>query len=87
LTRRSRGFSPKYRGRDLFTWPVKRSKADFSLDYERLLAARWAGYDWQSFQKMEGNDQAEIVAAYRIEQRISALEMREMMPPRKKSRG
>ena len=58
---------------------MKRSKANYSLDFERFLASKWAGYTWQVFQELEGDEQAVVIAAYRIENRIASLDYQNAM--------
>ena len=37
------------------------------------MAARWGGYRWHDFRELEGEMQADVVAAYRTAQRIEAV--------------
>jgi hypothetical protein len=45
-----------------------------SLVYELLEAARWAGYAWETFDALDSDRQAQIVAHYRTSQRIQAVD-------------
>lgn len=40
---------------------------------EWRLAARWAGYTWEAFTALEGDEQAMIVATYRCSTQIDAV--------------
>lgn len=46
----------------------------FSADYELLRAARWRGYTWDTFDSLDSDSQALIVAEYRIEMRFAAVD-------------
>jgi hypothetical protein len=63
-----------YKNKDVFKWHVPRS----GLKYENpmlewVLAARWAGYRWDEFQSLPGDEQSFLIAAYRISNQIEAV--------------
>ena len=68
-----RGFQPRYKRVDLFDWKVPLSGVEYSVELEWRLAARWAGYRFDEFQILDGEEQSENVAAYRIAMRIEAV--------------
>lgn len=84
-------FNPKYRGQDVFTISVPRSGIAYSPLLEWRLAARWAGYTFEQFTELEGDEQSMIVASYRannqIEAVLSAEQVKEMKRAAKAGRG
>jgi hypothetical protein len=46
----------------------------FSAEYELLRVARWRGYSWEQFDQLESDQQALIIAEYRIEMRFLAVD-------------
>jgi len=46
----------------------------FAAEYELLRAARWRGYRWERFDRLDSDSQARIVAEYRIEMRFAAVD-------------
>jgi hypothetical protein len=46
----------------------------FTAEYELLRAARWRGYSFEQFDALESDQQALIVAEYRIEMRFLAVD-------------
>lgn len=46
----------------------------FSVEYELLRVARWRGYGWETFDNLESDMQALIVAEYRIEMRFQSVD-------------
>jgi hypothetical protein len=51
-----------------------RSGITFTLEFERRLVAKWAGYTYEAFCDLDGFNQAGHVAAYRDYQYMSAAE-------------
>lgn len=45
-----------------------------------LRAARWRGYQWEVFDELESDLQAQIIAEYRIEMRYQAVDAWEHRP-------
>lgn len=40
---------------------------------EQIFVAHWANYRWRDFQKLDGDFQAELVAAFRAHNQIEAV--------------
>ena len=71
-------FEPTYNGIPIFRCQTPKSKFRFSasfigLSYEMLEAARWRGYRNDEFQELEIEEQALIIAHYRIDSQIRAI--------------
>lgn len=45
----------------------------YSFELEMRFAAQWAGYKWQEFLKLEGEEQDEVLATYEAKHRIEAI--------------
>jgi hypothetical protein len=52
---------------------TQRSGLRYNQLYEWREAARWAGYRYSEFESLEGDEQARIVAHYRIRHQIDAV--------------
>lgn len=53
---------------------IPRSGIRYSLVLEQFLAARWAGLEWFStWDALDGDDMAFVVAAYRASNQIEAV--------------
>lgn len=46
----------------------------FAAEYELLRAARWRGYSFEVFDTLDSDQQALIIAEYRIEMRFQAVD-------------
>jgi hypothetical protein len=66
-----RPFNPTYKGRPLFHESLDPPAGFFQFEssYEMLRAARWRGYTWEAFDLLESDQQALVIAEYRIEMR------------------
>jgi hypothetical protein len=53
--------------------PTNQPPIKYSAEYELLRAARWRGYQWEDFDRLEVDDQARIVAEYLTEARIAVV--------------
>lgn len=67
----------KYKGRDAFEIHLPRSGFEYSIDLEMRLAAQWAGYKWQEFSDLDGDEQSEIVATYQARNQIDGIVINE----------
>lgn len=63
----------QYKGKDVFKWRTPRSgfRYDITLDWE--LAAHWRGYSREAFSELDGDEQARIVALFRIHHQMEAV--------------
>lgn len=66
-------FEATYRGKDIFKIRVPRTGMAFSGYYEWCEAARWAGYTREAFAQLTGQDQASIVAQFRVHHQMEAV--------------
>jgi len=90
LRKQKNPFAAKYRGRDLWSWPIESSKIVYSQELHWRLAAKWNGLSFEAFLEYEGVDQSRMVAAYEtsmmIEAVISSDSNRQMKRQQKKRR-
>lgn len=70
-------FQVRFRGRDVFSISTARSGVSYAPILEWVLAARWAGYTYEQFEKMDGDRQSFYVAARRAELQIEAVMTKE----------
>lgn len=52
---------------------MPRSGLSYAAEFEWLEAAHWAGYRWEAFRVLDGDDQARIVAHYRARMQMDAV--------------
>lgn len=64
---------PTFRGKDVYTWKVKRSGIAFGGVLELALCARWWRYRWEEFEALDPNAQAFLIAVYRAHNQIEAI--------------
>lgn len=76
---------PTLRGRDVFTIKVPLSGIEYAPELHWRLAAAWANYTWEQFQKLDGEDQAAHIAAYESKMQIEAVLAREQIMRMKRS--
>lgn len=77
-------FLVRFQGRDVFDIKVRRSGASYAPELEWVFAAIWAGYTQRAFRRLEGAEQAEIVAAYRCRLQLDAVLEQEAERERKR---
>lgn len=65
-----------YAGKPLFhpSLDPPDGKFGYAASYELLRAARWRGYRWAEFDALDTDEQALIIAEYRIELRYQAVD-------------
>src|SRR3989304_1487707 len=59
-------FQVKFKGRDIRQWRLPDTGVTYSDELDWRLAARWAGYKFDDFQLLDGEEQSSIVAAYTL---------------------
>jgi hypothetical protein len=52
---------------------VPRSGFSYSFELECRFAAQWAGYTWEAFVELDGDQQSEVVATYQARNHIDAI--------------
>lgn len=62
-----------FQGRDIFDIWVPQSGIDYSAEFGWREAALWAGYTWREFCRLDGDEQAAIVAHHRARMRLDAV--------------
>lgn len=62
-----------FQGRDIFAIWVPPSGIDYSSEFAWREAAIWAHVPWHEFRKLDGDDQAAIVAHHRARMRLDAV--------------
>jgi hypothetical protein len=69
-------FQPTYHGKNLFSPSLDPPGGAFAFhgDYEMVRAAKWWGLDWDAFDAKESDEQALLIATYRIEMRYQAVD-------------
>lgn len=78
------GFDVRYAGQDIFQVYAPIGKVSYGNPRaEWMLAARWAGIGWHEFEELDGLVQAEIVAMYRVYQRVESIIAWKHRPKRK----
>jgi hypothetical protein len=66
-------FGVKWRGRLINPLAVPPTGAIANCIYGDWMAARWGGYRWDAFCELSGPRQSEIVALYKIDNRLNIL--------------
>lgn len=67
--------------------PTQRSGVTYSKELEWRLAAKWAGYTYEDFCKLDGERQSDHIAAYRSSNQIEAVLATEQAKRNKKQSG
>ena len=62
-----------FQERDIFAIPVPLSGVDYSDEFGWREAAHWAGYRWEQFCELDGDDQAAIIAHYMARRQLDAV--------------
>jgi hypothetical protein len=62
-----------FKRRPIFEYRVPRSGISYSREFEWREAAHWAGYLWEEFCELDGDDQAAIIAHYRAHLQLEAV--------------
>jgi hypothetical protein len=57
----------------VFAVPVPRSGVSYSTEFGWREAAHWAGYRWEVFRTLDGDDQAAIVAHHMAHLQLEAV--------------
>lgn len=57
----------------MFAIPVPRSGVTYSIEFGWREAAHWAGYRWEEFCDLDGDDQAAIVAHHKAHMQLDAV--------------
>lgn len=63
----------EFKGRDIFSYPTKKSYVTHSPFYEWIGVALWANMTPDDFFKLPGRTQSLLVAAHRTEMQIEAV--------------
>ena len=64
----------KYKGTDIFQCHTPRSGITFgNPEFEWILAAAWASIPYKRFRRLHGEEQSEIVAAYRTQKQMESV--------------
>lgn len=63
----------EFGGRDIFDIRVPRSQVSYSDLFEWREAAHWTGCQWRHFCRLDGDEQAAIVAHYRAHLQLEAV--------------
>jgi hypothetical protein len=71
--KRKTPFAVRYKGRDLWSWPVEKSHILYSQELHWRLAARWNRLTWKKFIALEGDEQSRLVATYETSLQMEAV--------------
>lgn len=77
MPRRKNPFAAEYKGLPIGEYPLPKSGFKYSAALEWALAAKWAGIPWPDFERMRGEKQSYIIAAYQTANMIEAIQSRE----------
>lgn len=77
----------------MFRVSTTRSGVTYNSELEERLASQWAGYRYEEFLDLDGDQQAEHIAAYRVTHQVEAVlaqqsktEQRQSAKPKRKAR-
>lgn len=57
--------------------PTPAGNISYSPQFEIEMAAHWRGYSREAFYKMSGDEQATVVALFRLQNKIQAVQVME----------
>jgi hypothetical protein len=63
----------KFKGRDIWNYPVENSHVTYSQELHWRLVAKWSLITFDKFIELEGAEQSRLVAAYETSMQIDAV--------------
>lgn len=76
-----------FKGRPIEQWPLEKSGASYSDQFEWRLAAQDSHYRYADFEQLDGDEQSRIVAFYRQRRRMEAVMADDQARTARRNRG